>query len=56
MKIKVFKISTKEMFTFKNKLEFYYFVKSETNIHVCFNFTINTLMNYLPVENYHRVK
>ena len=55
MIVKIFKISTKEMFTFKNKYELYAFVKANTNTHPGFNTTIAQLIRYLPVEDYYRV-
>lgn len=56
MIIKVFKISTKEMYTFKDKYEFYTFVKTITNKCPSYDLSINKLMGYLPVEDYCRVK
>ena len=56
MIIKIYKISTMEMWTLKDKKALIDFIKMETNITVPANFTINQLIKYLPIENYHRVK
>lgn len=55
MIIKIFKISTKELYTFKNKMELYTFIKEVTDRHPGFNTTIDVLIRYLPVEDYCRV-
>lgn len=55
MIIKIFKISTKELYTFKNKLELYNFITLSTNRYPSFNVTIKDLIKYLPVEDYCRV-
>ena len=55
MIVKIFKISTKEMYTFKNKYELYSFVQENTNAYPSFNLTIAQLIRYLPVEDYYRV-
>jgi len=55
MVIKIFKVSTKELYTFKNKLELYTYIKENVNKYPSFNATINELIQYLPVENYCRV-
>lgn len=55
MTVKIFKISTKEMYTFKNKYELYSFVKEKTNTFPQFSMTIDQLVRYLPVEDYYRV-
>lgn len=55
MIIKIFKVSTKEMFTFKNKSEFLIFVYDVTN-HLPSNTTINNLVKMLPKSDYCRVK
>lgn len=56
MIIKIFKISTKEMYTFKNKLELFNFVKKETSKPIFSNKTIQQIIEYLPVEDYCVVK
>lgn len=56
MIIKIFKISTKEMYTLKNKYELYMFIKGQTNICPGFNNSINELIQFLPVEDYYRVR
>ena len=55
MVIKIFQVSTKELYTFKNKYEFYIFVKDTTNRFPRYTASINELMTYLPVEDYCRV-
>ena len=52
---KIFKISTKEMFTFKNKSELIVFVYEVTGS-VPANATINDLTKMLPKKDYCRVK
>ena len=54
--IKIFKISTMEMWTLKDKKTLIDFIKMETNITAPTNLTINQLIKYLPIEDYHRVK
>lgn len=56
MIIKVFKVSTAEMWTFYNKKAFRQYVLSNVLCAPKTNATINELMNYLPVEDYCRVK
>lgn len=56
MIIKIFKVSTKELYTFKNKFEFYTFIKEVTNRFPSYNKPIDELMQYLPVEDYCRVR
>ena len=56
MIIKIFNISTKEMWTIPNKQELYRFIKVETGITPSQNLTIFKLMEYLPKSNYYRVK
>jgi hypothetical protein len=56
MIIKIFKISTKEMYTFRNKSEFNKFVRIVTNKHPSFRLTIDQLIKYLPVEDYCRAR
>lgn len=55
MKIKIFKISTKEMFTFQNKHELLIFVYNIVG-HVPENTTINNLIKLLPKNDYCDVK
>ena len=55
MIIKIFKISTKEMYTFNNKIELFDFVKNVIGGHIFYNKTIPQLIAYLPVEDYCRV-
>lgn len=55
MIIKIFKISTKELYTFKNKNELFYFVKEITNMPILYSTTIPQIIAYLPVEDYCRV-
>ena len=55
MIIKVFKISTKEMFTFKNKSEFLIFVYNIVGP-IPADTTINNLMQLLPKNDYCSVK
>ena len=56
MIIKIFKISTKEMWTINNKDALCNFIKTETGIEPDNKLTIFRLMQYLPKENYHRMK
>ena len=56
MIIKIFKISTKEMFTFQNKSELYDFITLNTNRYPSPSTSIDILIQYLPVENYCRIK
>ena len=56
MVIKIFKISTKEMFTMKNKKALCDFINQETGVTPDNKMTIFKLIQYLPRENYHRVK
>lgn len=56
MVIKVFKVSTKEMWTFYNKKSFRKYVISNVLCAPRTNATIDELMKYLPVEDYCRVK
>lgn len=55
MIIKIFKISTKEMYTFKNKIELFNFVKQVADVRVFYNKTIPQIIDCLPVEEYCRV-
>ena len=56
MIIKIFKLSTKEMWVLKHKKSLLEFIEQETGHILPSLFTINDLVRYLPVENYHRVK
>ena len=56
MIIKVFKVSTAEMWTFYNKKAFRKYVIANVLCLPRQNATINELMAYLPVEDYCRVK
>lgn len=56
MVIKIFKVSTAEMWTLKNKKRLILFVEQETGALVSDKLTINQLIRYLPVEDYCRVK
>lgn len=56
MIIKVFKVSTAEMWTFRNKDAFRKYVVSNILCAPKTNATIDELMKYLPVEDYCRVK
>ena len=52
MVVRVFKISTMEMWTMRNKTELVRFIEQETQKYVYTTMTIEQLMKYLPVENY----
>ena len=54
--MKVFKISTIEMWTVCNKSELIKLIEQETGIYVSDKLTIDQLMKYLPIENYCRVQ
>lgn len=56
MIIKIFKISTKEMWTIPNKQELCRFIQTETRVAPNQNLTIFKLIEYLPKSNYYRVK
>lgn len=56
MVIKIFKISTKEMWTMSNKDALRDFIEQEVGIKPTNKLTITRLMQYLPKENYCRVK
>ena len=56
MIIKIFKISTKEMYTFKNKFWLHQFIQTEVNKHPSLRLPIDKLAKYLPVEDYYRVR
>lgn len=55
MIIKIFKISTKELYTFHNKTELISYIRNVTGIPVFRNITIPQLLEYLPKENYCRI-
>jgi hypothetical protein len=54
MIIRIFKISTKEMYTFKNKMELFNFVKEAVDAPIFYNKTIPQIIACLPVEDYCR--
>ena len=56
MIIKVFKVSTAEMWTFKDKKAFRKYVVSNILCAPRPDATVDKLMRYLPVEDYCRVK
>lgn len=56
MIIKIFKISTREMYTFQNKHELMLFVRKVIGWIPPSSFTINDLVKLLPQENYCRAK
>lgn len=56
MIIKIFKVSTKELYTFHNKAELLNFIRNTVGIPVFCNVTIPQLLEYLPKENYCRIK
>ena len=56
MIIKIFKMSTVEMWTMRNKKALVQFINQETNLYVSDRQTIKQLIKYLPVEDYYRVK
>lgn len=56
MIIKIFKISTMEMWSLQNKKELAQFIEKETRSYVSATMTIDQLMRYLPVEDYCRVE
>ena len=56
MIIKIFKVSTKEMWIFCNKDEFRRYVIQNVLCVPRVNATIDELVKYLPVEDYCRVK
>lgn len=53
MKIKIFKISTKQLWHLKNKTELIHFLFIETGYILPQNFTIKKLISYLPREEYY---
>lgn len=56
MIIKIFKISTKEMWTIRNKDGLCEFIGQETGKYPDNKLTVFKLMEYLPKQDYHRVK
>ena len=56
MIIKIFKISTAEMWTMNSKKMLVKFVKQETGEVIPGELTINQIVKHLPVEDYYRVK
>ena len=56
MIIKIFKVSTAEMWTFYNKAAFRKYVMANVLCLPKPNATVSELMGYLPVEDYCRVK
>ena len=56
MVIKIFKVSTKEMWTFRNKDVLRKYIIQNILCVPRPNATINELIKYLPVEDYCRVK
>lgn len=56
MIVRIFKISTAEMWTFYNKQAFREYVIQNILCAPSKSATINELMQYLPVEDYCRVK
>lgn len=56
MIVKVFKVSTAEMWTLRNKKRLLCFIERETGVIAPEKLTIDQLIKYLPVEDYCRVK
>ena len=56
MIIKIFKISTAELWTIKNKNKLIDFIEQETGTIAPRKLTIKQLIKYLPVENYCLIK
>ena len=56
MIVKVFKVSTAEMWTMRDKKALVQFVEQEIGSYVPKRLTINQIIKYLPVEDYCRVK
>jgi hypothetical protein len=56
MIIKIFKISTMEMWILRNKKDLVRFIEQETCKYLSLTMTIDQLVKYLPVENYCRVE
>lgn len=55
MIIKIFKVSTKEMYTFRNKTELCNFVRQVVQCPIFYNITIDRIIDYLPREEYCRI-
>ena len=55
MIIKIFKISTKEMYVFSNKMELFNFIKAKVDKPLFYNKTIPQLIEYLPTEEYCKI-
>ena len=56
MIVKVFKVSTAEMWTMHDKKALIKFIEQETGQYIPEQLTIEQLIKYLPVEDYCRVK
>ena len=56
MIIKIFKVSTKEMYIFSNKIELFNFIKTKVEMPIFYNKTIPQLIECLPAEEYCRIK
>lgn len=56
MIVKIFKVSTAEMWKLRNKQALISFIEKETGILVSTKLTITQLVKYLPVEDYCKVK
>ena len=56
MIVKIFKVSTAEMWTLYNKARLINFIERETGVVAPHQLTIERLVKYLPVEDYCRVK
>ena len=56
MVIKIFKISTMEMWILTNKSGLIDFIEMEMNMLLPKTLTISQLIKYLPVEKYHHIK
>lgn len=56
MVIKIFNLSTLKLAIIPNKKYLIQYIERETGKYVSNKLTINQLMNYLPIENYCRIK
>jgi hypothetical protein len=56
MIIRIFKISTKEMWKLNGKKSLVQFIEQETNTFTSDKLTIDQLIKYLPKEEYYRMK
>lgn len=56
MIVKIFKISTMEMWVIPDKTKLISFIENETQMLIPKKLSINQLIKYLPVEDYYRVK